>query len=113
MNNLMEYKGYHAKIEYSNEDNVFVGTVIGINDTVAFDGDTIDELRQSFQDTIDGYLAMCEAEHREPDKEYRGMFNIRIDPELHRKAALESQRRGITLNKLISLFIEDELRLCQ
>ena len=41
---LMEYKGYHAKIEFDQEDQIFVGQVIGINDSIGFHGGSVAEL---------------------------------------------------------------------
>ena len=34
MNSMLEYKGYHASIEYDAEDNIFVGEVFGITDSL-------------------------------------------------------------------------------
>ena len=31
---MMEYKGYHADVKYSDEDKLFIGEVIGLNDTL-------------------------------------------------------------------------------
>ena len=45
MKNILEYKGYHAKIEFSSDDNIFIGSVIGINDSLNFHGTTVDELK--------------------------------------------------------------------
>lgn len=109
MNSLIEYKGYHAKIEYSAEDSVFVGRVIGINDVLSFDGETVDELKMIFQETIDDYLDMCNELGTEPDKEYKGTFNVRISPELHKKAVLEAEAKDISLNQFVATSIENEI----
>ena len=34
----MTYKGYAARIEYSDEDELFVGRVVGIRDIITFHG---------------------------------------------------------------------------
>ena len=36
-----------------------------------------------------------------PDKEFKGTFNVRIPPELHKKAALEAAKQNITLNQYV------------
>ena len=107
---LMEYKGYHAKIEYSAEDGEFVGHVLGINDVLSFDGTSVAELEAMFHECVDDYLAMCEEFGREPEKEYKGSFNVRIAPELHRQSALEAVSRNISLNQFVQQAIENELR---
>lgn len=109
MANLVQYRGYHAKIDFSSDDNMLIGTVINIRDSLHFHGNSIDEVTQSFHDSIDNYLEMCEALGRAPDKEYKGSFNIRIPQELHRKAALMAEEEGISLNQLIQNAIEEKV----
>ena len=109
-NNLMEYKGYHAKIEFSAEDGTFFGRILGINDVIGFDGDTVSELESSFHDCVDDYLELCAEIGKEPDKEYKGTFNVRISPDLHKRAIIESESRNISLNQLVQQSIEHELR---
>ena len=109
MLNLMEYKGYHAKIQYSEEDNILFGRVIGITDVVSFDGESISELKEMFHQSIDDYLAMCEEEGRLPDKEYKGSLNVRISPDTHKRAALAAEAQDTSLNQFIQQAIENEL----
>jgi predicted HicB family RNase H-like nuclease len=97
----MKYKGYSAKIEYDDECNIFRGEIIGINDFITFHGDSVDELKQSFKDSIDVYLEYCEEQGEQPDKPYTGKFSVRISPDLHRKAALAANIQGTSLNKLV------------
>ena len=107
MANVIQYRGYHAKIDYSAEDNMLIGSVINIRDSLHFHGHSIQEITQYFHESIDHYLEMCEALGKAPDKEYKGSFNIRIPQELHRKAALMAEEEGISLNQLIQNAIED------
>lgn len=109
MNSLMEYKGYHAKIEFSAEDSIFFGRIIGINDVIVFDGENVSELETMFHESVDDYIAMCEEMGVAPDKEYKGTFNIRVTPDLHKRAALAAEDQGITLNQLVVNSIENEL----
>ena len=109
MANMMEYRGYHGSIEFSAEDGLLVGTVFGIRDALHYHGVSIPEITESFHSCIDTYLEICKKHNREPDKEYRGSFNVRIAPELHRKAALEAEKAGISLNQLIQEAIEEKL----
>lgn len=102
MNSLMEYKGYHAKIEYSADDHAFIGTVCWINDSISFDGASIEEITQAFHESIDDYLDFCNEIGKEPNKEFKGVFNVRVDPVLHRNAALAAAQKGLTLNQFVS-----------
>lgn len=109
MGQLLEYKGYHAKIEFSAEDETFVGVIVGIQDSVVFDGDTVEEIKTAFHESVDDYLNLCRELGKDPDKEYKGTFNIRIPSELHKRATIEAERRGISLNQFIQRSIECEL----
>lgn len=111
MGKLMEYKGYHAKIEYSDTDETFVGQVIGLADIIIFDGDSIAELTDSFHIALDDYLEFCKELGKEPEKEFKGSFNVRIEPELHKKAVIEAERRDISLNQYVSEAIEQHVNM--
>ena len=113
MDSLMEYKGYHAKIDFDNDDDIFVGRVIGINDSIGFHGKSVRELTAAFHDAVDNYLDYCKQAGKVPEKEYKGSFNVRIKPEQHRKIALHAANEGITINQFVSRAIEDELELLE
>lgn len=102
MSGMMEYKGYHAKIEYSPEDEAFVGKVFGITDTLVFDGRSIEELQTMFHTSIDDYLELCHEIGKQPDREYGGTFNVRVPVELHREAAMAAESKDISLNQLVT-----------
>ena len=79
-----------------------MGRVFGIADTLVFDGQSIDELETMFHASIDDYLDLCQEIGKEPDKEYRGTFNVRTPVELHRAAALAAEAKGISLNQFVT-----------
>lgn len=101
MKSMLEYKGYHASIEYDAEDNIFVGEVFGITDSLNFHGTTVEELKDMFEQSIDNYLELCKKAGKSPDKEFKGTFNVRIPAELHKKAALAAAEQKMTLNQYV------------
>ena len=103
---MMEYKGYFAKVEYDSAAKVFHGDVINTRDVITFQGRSPDELEESFRDSIDFYLEMCERDGVEPDKAYSGKFNLRVDPDLHRKIAMAATTDGTSLNQWVSEVLE-------
>lgn len=109
MNNMIQYKGYMAKIEYSVEDSVLIGTVIGVNDTLIFECDSLNDVEREFHDLIDDYLEMCNRMGKTPDKTYKGSFNVRISPELHKEAVLKAAALNMSLNELVAISIQHEL----
>jgi len=106
MNNTMEYKGYVGSVEFSEEDGLFYGKVMGIRALISYEGTTARELIEDFHGAVEAYLALCEAEGREPEKAYKGSFNVRIPPELHKQAVIFASAHGISLNS----FVENALR---
>jgi predicted HicB family RNase H-like nuclease len=98
----MEYRGYRARIEYSEDDQAFVGRVLGINDQIAFHGSSVSELKKHFKSVVDNYIAHCEARGQEPEREYSGKFNLRLDPTLHKQLSREAKRKGLSLNELVA-----------
>ena len=66
ISSLMEYNGYHAKVEFDSEDQIFIGYVLGINDSLNFHGKSAKELTQSMHDCIDNYIDYCKQVGKEP-----------------------------------------------
>ncbi len=106
MANTIEYNGYIGSIEYSPEDKCFFGKLEMIDDLVTFEATNAEELENNFHNAVDEYLATCKALNREPQKIYKGVFNIRIDPELHKKIYKEALKAGVSLNA----FVQDALK---
>lgn len=101
MNNLLEYKGYHAKIELSFEEKIFIGKVLGIDDSLNFHGRTVEELQEQFEICIDDYIEMCKHFGKTPEKEYKGSFNVRIPSEMHKKLDMMAISQGTKINQLV------------
>ncbi len=101
MSNLLSYKNYNGTVEYSKEDNCLFGKVIGIKSLLSYEGDSVKELEQDFQDVIDEYLADCKERNVEPEQPYKGTFNVRISPELHRNIAMYAIEHGKSLNAAV------------
>jgi predicted HicB family RNase H-like nuclease len=68
----MMYKGYAARIDYSDDDGCFVGRVAGIRDLITFHGEDVAELRRAFEEAVDFYLTTCAERGETPNKPYSG-----------------------------------------
>ena len=101
MNNTMEYKGYVGSVEFSEEDGLFYGKVMGIRALLSYEGTTAAELVSDFHGAVDDYLALCEQTHQTPEKAYKGSFNVRIPPELHKQAVVAAMSHNMTLNSFV------------
>ena len=98
----MKYKNYAARVEYDQEDRIFVGRVAGIQDIVSFHGKTVDELEQAFHESVDHSLEVSERTGRPAQKPYSGNLMLRIAPELHAAVATVAQLQGKSINQWAS-----------
>jgi predicted HicB family RNase H-like nuclease len=71
---MMKYKGYTGHVKYDDEAKIFHGEVLGIKDVVTFQGTTVDEIEQTFKDSVEDYLAFCKERGEEPDRPFSLMF---------------------------------------
>lgn len=105
MTNTMEYKGYEATIEYSAEDALLCGRVLGIRDVISFHGTSVDELATNFHSAVDDYLDACEQDGQAPNKPFSGKLSLRMEAGTHRAAALAAARENVSLNQWINRLI--------
>jgi predicted HicB family RNase H-like nuclease len=105
MNDILEYKGYYASLHFSSEDEVFYGKLLGIDDLVNFEGASVKELKKAFHEAVEDYLETCKELGKEPNKTYKGTFNVRITTNLHKEAAVFAASRNISLNDFVKTAI--------
>src|SRR5260363_153912 len=86
----MTYKGYSARIEYSDEDDCFIGRLAGIRDIITFHGNFVEEVRHAFQEAVDFYLETCRQRNEAPQKPYSGKISLRISPNIHARMAMQA-----------------------
>jgi len=95
----MTYKGYTARVEYDERDNIFAGRILGIRNIISFHGETVAELRAEFELAIKDYLADCKEQGIPPEKPASGKLLLRVTPEIHRRALVAAQAAGKSLNQ--------------
>jgi predicted HicB family RNase H-like nuclease len=98
---IMEYKGYLGSAHFSADDKVFFGKLEYIRSLISYEGADVLSLQKAFKEAVDDYLTFCEETGKEPEKPFKGTFNIRIDPDLHRKLVETAANQGVTLNAYI------------
>lgn len=103
----MHYKGYAARIEYSDEDGCLVGHVAGIRDVVGFHATNVKALQKAFRESVDGYLEFCEKVGRPAQHPYSGKVLLRVPPALHARAAAAAEAEGKSLNQWASERLRD------
>jgi len=109
MKDVMIYKDYIGTVHYSADDGVFFGKIEGINDFISFEGSSVGELKAAFEEAVEDYIELCHLNGKEPEKAYKGSFNIRIRPELHKQAVQKALIEGKSLNQYIEDAIEEKV----
>ena len=105
--NILRYKGYYTRIEYSSEDKLLHGKIEGISDFIDFESYSAESIEHVFHTAVDYYLNNCNERGTKPEKSYSGMFNVRIKPDLHRRISNIAFKENITLNKAVEIAIQE------
>ena len=83
--------------------------VQGVRALISYEGTDAAELVADFHGAVDDYLAMCEAQGREPERAYKGSFNVRLSPDLHKRIAVYAMEHDMSLNQFVEQSIEKGL----
>jgi predicted HicB family RNase H-like nuclease len=106
----MSHKGYTARVEYDERDNIFVGRILGIRSIISFHGETVTELRSQFELAVKAYLAECKREGVHPEKSASGNLLLRVPPEIHGQALVAAQAAGKSLNQWATEVLKDAVQ---
>ena len=80
---------------------MFYGKVLGIRALISYEGSTARELLTDFHGAVDDYLELCAQQGKEPERAYKGSFNVRISPELHKQAVVAAMAHNMSLNSFV------------
>lgn len=111
MNDLMEYKGFKARVEYSADDEVFFGKLLGIEDIVTFEGKTVRELKKDMKEAVDFHIEICEKQSKPAKKPYSGKVLFRLPSDLHAKIAETAARKGKSINEWGKEILESAVKV--
>lgn len=106
MKDMMTYKGYFGSVHYNDEDLVFFGKLEFVRSLVSYEGTDVESLKRAFEEAVDDYLEYCEQNNRQPEKPFKGTFNVRLDPALHQRLVAHALGEGKTLNAFIKSVLE-------
>ncbi len=107
--NSLTYKEYIGSVSFAAEDEIFYGKIEHINDLITFESDNAHGLKRAFEEAVEDYIAFCSAKGITPNKPFKGSFNVRLNPLLHKLAYQKAIEKGITLNKFIENTLEKAL----
>ncbi|MDI6760686.1 MAG: type II toxin-antitoxin system HicB family antitoxin [Candidatus Brocadiaceae bacterium] len=109
MKDVLKYKGFIGSVHFNAEDKTFYGRIEGVSDLVTFEGNTVEELEKAFHGAVEDYVMLCKRVKKEPLRSCKGSFNVRIPPEIHRKAVKQAALLGMSLNQFVQNAIEHEV----
>ena len=105
--NTMNHKGYTARVEFDERDNIFVGRVLGIHTMISFHGETVAELRAEFESAVEDFLRECKEKGLKPEKPASGKLLLRVPPEVHGAALVAAQAAGKSLNQWATELLQE------
>jgi len=109
MKDVIIYKDYIGSVHFNADDEVFFGKIEGVEDLITFEGNSVLEVKGAFEEAVNDYIELCEENGKKLEKSYKGSFNIRIAPEIHKKAKRLALMKGISLNQFIQKAVEEEV----
>lgn len=98
---MMKYKEYVGHVVFDAEAGILHGEVMGIRDVVTFQGESVEEVKQAFHDSVDDYLAFCKEQGQAPEKPCSGKFVVRLDSSLHRELNMWAVEKKESLNTIV------------
>ena len=99
-----------GSIEYDEKEECLYGHVQGMRDGLLnYKGKSLTELNKNFKKAVDKYLSECKKKEVSPKRPYNGPLNVRLGPDLHFRAAMTAEWKGITINALIKEAVENLL----
>jgi predicted HicB family RNase H-like nuclease len=103
----LSYKGYQGEVVF--EDGSLIIALLHIDDIIIGECTDSRKVEQVFRDLVDDYLATCKELGKDPCKQFKGSFNVRMTPERHRDAVMAASRAGKSLNAWVSDTIAKEV----
>ena len=110
MRNLIKYKDYYGSVEFDEEDMIFFGKVQFVRALISYEGQTAKEIVMAFHEAVDDYLHVCQKRNIEPEKPFKGSFNIRIGEKLHEQLAITANKFGTSINDFVKKAINHEIQ---
>jgi predicted HicB family RNase H-like nuclease len=111
---LIHHRGYYGSVHFDYNEKKFYGKIEFIRDLVTYEASDADTLIRHFCEAVDEYLDDCKKLDKTPDTPFKGSFNVRIEPELHRDISLYALQHADTLNGIVKKalygFIKSQLK---
>jgi predicted HicB family RNase H-like nuclease len=98
---MLNYKGYAGTSELDMNRAVCRGKLLFIDDLVTYESTSPKKLQKEFEAAVDDYLETCALLGKTPQRDCKGLFNVRVSPNLHRMATLRAFTDNVSLNEVV------------
>lgn len=108
---MLIYKGYLGHVTYDDEAGVLHGDVVNLRLTViTFQGQTVEEVKRAFVDSVDDYLTWCQQRGVEPEAPLSAQVASMVEPDvydaIHARAKAEQKSVDETVASLLKFALE-------
>jgi predicted HicB family RNase H-like nuclease len=101
---VLRYKDYQGSVDF--EDDRLIIRVLHIDDFITTEIDSASKAQAAFDELVEDYLATRAELGKEPCKPFKGSFNVRVTPELHRRVAMAAAEVDESMNAWIAKALE-------
>lgn len=98
---ILQYREYEGTAEVDMDRCVCRGKILFIDDVVTYEAKSPADLQTEFKAAVNDYIDTCRSLGREPQKPFKGLFNVRVSPTLHRAIALRALTDGVSQNDVV------------
>ena len=107
----LKYKGYEGTAEIDMSLHVCHGRILFIDDLVTYQASDPVALQAEFKAAVDDYIETCAEVGKEPQRPFKGLFNVRVPPVLHRAAAMRAVCDDVALNDVVARALDAFLNI--
>lgn len=108
---MLKHKGYIGSVEVDVDAGILYGKLLHIRDLVNYEAETPAKLKAEFEAAVEEYLEDCIEDGIEPDVPFKGQFNVRVTPSLHRELAISAKSQGRTMNDYVEHVLKNHEQL--
>jgi predicted HicB family RNase H-like nuclease len=101
--NVLKYNNYEGTAEVDADRSVCRGHILYIDDVVTYEAENPKDLVKEFRAAVDDYVETCQQIGKAPQKPFKGQFNVRVPPSLHKSASIRALCDGVSLNEVVTL----------
>ena len=110
MSDVLQYKGYLGSVQYSREDKVLHGKLLGIGALVNYEAEDVRTLEKAFKEAVNDYLIFCEERGVKPEKPFNEVINYKPNPVRYQQAMSYAKEHDLSVKAVLDKALEEFLK---